>query len=175
MGIFGSKFDSLLLLPIAWSLFLSRSNWTSLTAPIIRAGDGPDTSQNLMTALSARTLGNTWWSQANNINSFFGHDSLRQSVMDLYRYPSFRDQAGFDYLVFGTRWGLSVPYSQILRFFGDFLAPYLVLNPIPAPTFPPLGFLNPYFPSFSADFSLKPFLQPFPATIMVKTGDFEKL
>ena len=39
--------------------------------------------------------------------------------MDLYRYPSFRDQAGFDYLVFGTRWGLSVPYSQILRFFGD--------------------------------------------------------
>jgi hypothetical protein len=119
LGIFGSKFDSLLLLPIAWSLFLSRSNWTSLTAPIIRAGDGPDTSQNLMTALSARTLGNTWWSQAHNINSFFGHDSLRQSVMDLYRYPSFRDQAGFDYLVFGTRWGLSVPYSQILRFFGD--------------------------------------------------------
>jgi hypothetical protein len=90
-----------------------------LAAPIIRAGDGPDTSQNLMTALSARTLGSTWWSQAHNINSFFGHDSLRQSVMDLYRYPSFRDQAGFDYLVFGTRWGLSVPYSQILRFFGD--------------------------------------------------------
>ena len=119
VGIVGSRFDALLLIPITWSLFLSRSNWTTLAAPIIRAGDGPDTSQNLMTALSARTLGSTWWSQAHNINSFFGHDSLRQSVMDLYRYPSFRDQAGFDYLVFGTRWGLSVPYSQILRFFGD--------------------------------------------------------
>jgi len=119
LGIFGSKFDLLLLLPIAWSLFLSRSNWTSLTAPIIRAGDGPDTSQNLMTALSARTLGNTWWSQANNVNSFFGYDSIRQTAFDIFRYPSFRDQAGFDYLVLGTRWGLSVPYSQILRIFGD--------------------------------------------------------
>lgn len=119
IGIAGSRFDALLLIPITWSLFLCRSNWTSLTAPTIRAGDGPDTSQNLMTALSARTLGSTWWFQADKINSFFGHDSIRQSVMDLYRYPSFRDQAGFDYLVFGTRWGLSVPYSQILRFFGD--------------------------------------------------------
>lgn len=119
IGIVGSRFDALLLIPITWSLFLSRSNWSTLAAPIIRAGDGPDTSQNLMAALSARTLGSTWWSQAHNINSFFGHDSIRQSAFDVFRYPSFRDQAGFDYLVLGTRWGLSVPYSQILRIFGD--------------------------------------------------------
>lgn len=112
------KLDSLILVPSLWAFFLVRTNWVSLTEPVLRVGQGPDTGQNLMAALGTRALGSTWWSQANNINSFFGHSSLRDSVFDLYRYPSFRDQASFDYMVFGSRWGLSVPYSQIIRFFG---------------------------------------------------------
>ena len=112
------KLDSLILVPSLWAFFLVRTNWVSLTEPVLRVGQGPDTGQNLMAALGTRALGSTWWSQANNINSFFGHSSLRDSVFDLYRYPSFRDQASFDYMVFGSRWGLSVPYSQVIRFFG---------------------------------------------------------
>ena len=111
--------DFSLLYILIWCLVLTRSQWESLTSPRLVSGDGPDTSQNLMAALSARSLGSTWWTQSDRINTFFGNESLRESVYDLYRYPSFRDQAGFDYLVFGTRWGLSIPYSQILRFFGD--------------------------------------------------------
>ncbi len=113
------KSDFSLLFVLVWCLVLTRSQWETFTKPQLVSGDGPDTSQNLMTALSARTLGGTWSEQADKINTFFAHDSLRLSVFDLYRYPSFREQAGFDYLVYGTRWGLSVPYSQILRFFGD--------------------------------------------------------
>ena len=114
-----ARSDFSILFILIWCLVLTRTQWESLTKPRLISGDGPDTSQNLMTALSARSLGSTWSDQAEKINSFFGHDSLRQSVYDLYRYPSFREQAGFDYLVYGTRWGLSVPYSQVLRFFGD--------------------------------------------------------
>ena len=113
-----SKLDFLILTPTLWAFFLVRNYWVSFTEPIVRAGIGPDTSQNLMAAISARTLGSNWWAQANNMNGFFGHSSLRDSVYDMFRYPSFRDQAGFDYLVLGSRWGLSVPYSQIIRFFG---------------------------------------------------------
>lgn len=112
------KFDLLILTPTLWAFFLVRNYWVSFTEPIVRAGLGPDTSQNLMAAISARSLGSTWWSQASHVNSFFGHTSLRDSVFDMFRYPSFRDQAGFDYLVLGSRWGLSVPYSQVVRFFG---------------------------------------------------------
>lgn len=113
------KSDFSILFVLVWCLVLTRSQWESFTKPQLVSGDGPDTSQNLMTALSARTLGGTWSEQADKINTFFGHDSLRQSVYDLYRFPSFREQAGFDYLVYGTRWGLSIPYSQVLRFFGE--------------------------------------------------------
>jgi hypothetical protein len=119
LRIKAEKSDFSLLFILVWCLVLTRSQWENFTKPQLVSGDGPDTSQNLMTALSARTLGGTWSEQAEKINTFFGHDSLRQSVYDLYRYPSFREQAGFDYLVYGTRWGLSVPYSQVLRFFGD--------------------------------------------------------
>ena len=119
LRISAKRSDFSILLIVIWCLVLTRSQWETFTKPRLVSGDGPDTSQNLMTALSARSLGNTWSEQAEKINSFFGHETLRQSVFDLYRYPSFRDQAGFDYLVYGTRWGLSVPYSQILRFFGD--------------------------------------------------------
>ena len=114
-----ARSDFSILFILVWCLVLTRTQWESLTKPQLVSGDGPDTSQNLMTALSVRSLGSTWSDQAEKINSFFGHDSLRQTVYDIYRYPSFREQAGFDYLVFGTRWGLSIPYSQVLRFFGD--------------------------------------------------------
>jgi hypothetical protein len=112
------KLDLLLLTPTLWAFFLVRNYWVSLTEPVVRAGIGPDTSQNLMAAISARTLGSTWSEQASNVKAVLGQTSLRDSVYEMFRNPSFRDQAGFDYLVLGSRWGLSVPYSQVIRFFG---------------------------------------------------------
>jgi hypothetical protein len=112
------KLDLLLLTPTLWAFFLVRNYWVSITEPVVRAGIGPDTSQNLMAAISARTLGSTWSEQASNVKAVLGQTSLRESVYEMFRNPSFRDQAGFDYLVLGSRWGLSVPYSQIIRFFG---------------------------------------------------------
>lgn len=110
--------DLAILGPIAFAIFLARAQWSSLTSPVIHAGNGPDVSQNLMAALTARSLGSTWAQQGSQLKEFLGTGSLRESAYALFTLPSFRDQAGFDYLVFGTRWGLTVLYSQILRLFG---------------------------------------------------------
>ena len=111
--------DLAILGPITFAIFLARAQWSSLASPVIHAGNGPDVSQNLMAALTARSLGSTWAQQGSQLKEFLGTDSLRESAYALFTLPSFRDQAGFDYLVFGTRWSLTVLYSQILRFFGD--------------------------------------------------------
>jgi hypothetical protein len=109
-----------LLVPILVSIYFSRNYWSNFSEPLMRAGDGPDTTQNLMAAQSARDLGNNWFSQANYFKQYVEVENLRDGVMQLYRLPSFREQAGIDYLVYGTRWGLTVPYSQVLRFFGNY-------------------------------------------------------
>lgn len=108
-----------ILVPILFSIYLSRSQWSSITRPQIHAGNGPDVSQNLMAALSARDLGGTWKEQGKSLRNFLDVDTLREAVQGVFTIPSFRDQAGFDYLVFGTRWSLTIFYSQVLRFFGD--------------------------------------------------------
>ena len=54
------KLDSLILVPSLWAFFLVRTNWVSLTEPVLRVGQGPDTGQNLMAALGTRALGSTW-------------------------------------------------------------------------------------------------------------------
>ena len=114
-----AKTDLLIAIPIFFSIAMARTQWFGLNGPGIRSGSGTDLSQNLMAAESARTLnGNTWFQQAHYFNAFFGHNSLSQSIFDIFRLPSFRDQAGVDYLLYGTRWGLTVPASQMLRFFG---------------------------------------------------------
>ena len=114
-----AKTDLLIAIPIFFSIAMARTQWFGLNGPGIRSGSGTDLSQNLMAAESARTLnGNTWFQQAHYFNAFFGHNSLSQSIFDIFRLPSFRDQAGVDYLLYGTRWGLTVPVSQMLRFIG---------------------------------------------------------
>lgn len=127
--IFSSRFKKLrirfnpsdlaIIVPVLFSVYLSRNQWLGLTKPQINAGNGPDTSQNLMAAQSARTLGGTWHEQGQQLKDRLDADTLRESIQSVFTLPSFRDQAGFDYLVFGTRWSLTIFYSQVLRFFGD--------------------------------------------------------
>ena len=111
--------DFSLALPIILSIFLTRNHWNGANETVLVSGSGPDTAQNLMAAQSARTLGTNWFNQADNYLAYVNQPNLRDGVMELFRLPSFRDQAGVDYLVYGTRWGLTVPYSQVLRYFGN--------------------------------------------------------
>ena len=114
------KIDLLLIIPVLVIVYGTRGQWFGINSPGIRAGiRGTDLSQNLMAAESARTIpGNNWFSQSDWLNSFLGQPNLRKSIYEVFRLPSFRDQAAVDYLIYGTRWGLTVPVSQMLRFFG---------------------------------------------------------
>jgi hypothetical protein len=111
--------DLYILFPVIMATYLARSNWKGLREPVLVSGSGPDTAQNLMAAQSARTLGSNWADQASRYLDYVNQPNLRTGVMELFRLPSFREQAGVDYLVYGTRWGLTVPYSQVLRYFGN--------------------------------------------------------
>ncbi len=114
------KLDFLLVIPVAIIVYSCRGQWFGINAPGIRAGlNGTDLSQNLMAALSARSIpGQNWFEQSNWLNTFLGQTNVRDSIYHFFSLPSFRDQAAVDYLIYGTRWGLTVPASQMVRIFG---------------------------------------------------------
>ena len=105
---------SILLLPI-YAVLLAKPYWEGLTKLRIAAGGGPDIPQNLMTVLAQRRNGSTWFEARENFLNFLGEKNLADAVYYLYQLPSMQDQAGYDYMVYGTRWGLSVPFAQVLR------------------------------------------------------------
>lgn len=104
----------LLAIPIYVS-FLSKPYWSDLNKLQVSAGPGPDVAQNFMTALSQKNVGSTWAQGKENFLAFSGSENLLDGLYHLYQLPSMQLQAGFDYLVYGTRWGLSIPFAQVLR------------------------------------------------------------
>ncbi len=116
-----SRFDLLLLFVPVITAFLSKPYWEGLTKLKLSAGGGPDIPQNLMTVLSQPRIGSTWFDAKSNLLTFLGDKDLGAAIYHLYQLPSMQDQAGFDYLVYGTRWGLSIPFAQILRLDPSFL------------------------------------------------------
>ena len=115
------RWDSLLLLLPFITAFYSKPYWSGATALKITAGSGPDIPQNLMTALAQPGVGSTWSQGRDNFLSFLGDKNLGEAIYHLYQLPSMQQQAGFDYLIYGTRWGLSIPFAQILRLDRSFL------------------------------------------------------
>ena len=105
---------TLLLVPI-YGVFLARPYWDGATGLRVAAGSGPDIPQNLMAVLAQRRNGSTWFEARENFLNFLGDKNLAEAVYHLYQLPSMQDQAGYDYMVYGTRWGLSVPFAQLLR------------------------------------------------------------
>lgn len=105
---------SLLLIPL-YAAFLAKPYWDGAKNLRIAAGGGPDIPQNLMTVLAQRRNGSTWFEARENFLTFLGDKNLAEGVYHLYQLPSMQDQAGYDYMVYGTRWGLSVPFAQLLR------------------------------------------------------------
>jgi hypothetical protein len=116
-----SRLDWLILFVPVVTAFLSKPYWEGLTKFKLAAGGGPDIPQNLMTVLSQPRIGSTWFEAKSNLLTFLGDKDLGAAIYHLYQLPSMQDQAGFDYLVYGTRWGLSIPFAQILRLDPSFL------------------------------------------------------
>jgi len=115
--------DLLIFFPVFLAVYLSSSQWADLTKPIIKVGAGPDVSQNLMAAQNADQIGSTWFSAIKSIKEFLNVDSFDQAAINQFRVPSVRDLASYDYLVFGGRWGLTVPFNQLSKIF----SPQLIL------------------------------------------------
>ena len=109
------RWDSLLVLLPFLTAFYSKPYWDGLTGLKLTAGGGPDIPQNLMTVLSQPAVGSTWSQGRDNFLAFLGDKNLGEAIYHLYQLPSMQLQAGFDYLIYGTRWGLSIPFAQLLR------------------------------------------------------------
>lgn len=109
------RFDSFLIALPLLTAFLSKPYWDGTTKLKLAAGGGPDIPQNLMTVLSQPKIGSTWFEAKINFLTFLGDKNLGEAVYHLYQLPSMQQQAGYDYLVYGTRWGLSIPFAQVLR------------------------------------------------------------
>jgi hypothetical protein len=109
------KLDAFLVALPIFTAFLSKPYWDGMTKMQLAAGGGPDIPQNLMTVLSQPKIGSTWFEAKSNLLAFLGDKNLGEAIYHLYQLPSMQQQAGFDYLVYGTRWGLSIPFAQVLR------------------------------------------------------------
>ena len=110
----------LVALPLL-TAFLSKPYWDGMTKIKLAAGGGPDIPQNLMTVLSQPKIGSTWFEAKDNFLTTLGDKNLGEAIYHLYQLPSMQQQAGYDYLVYGTRWGLSIPFAQVLRVDPSFL------------------------------------------------------
>jgi hypothetical protein len=109
------KIDFLLVGPIPIVLLLTRTFWSGFFNLQLASGPGPDTAQNLMVVSASNLNQGNWTSSKDYFFSLMSVDSLQEGLYRIYQVPSFVDQAAIDYLVYGTRWGLSIPFSQLLR------------------------------------------------------------
>lgn len=110
------SFKDIFLLGIpVYAAFLAQPYWFDMNRLRIVAGQGPDIPQNLMAALSQSAVGTTWFEGKSRFLEFVSSSNLNDGVYHLYQLPSMQQQAGFDYLIYGTRWGLSIPFAQFLK------------------------------------------------------------
>ena len=99
-------------------LFFSKSQWDSDGAPILFSGAGADVPQNLLAANFATDLGGTWFEASGQLKSDLGAKNLDDAAYRLFEYPSQGLLAAADYLIFGLRWGLTIPFSQLINYLG---------------------------------------------------------
>ena len=97
----------LLILPVA--VFSNRAYTDPDLGLGFRAGTGPDIAQNMMTFVGSKSRGETWLQLQDLFLNSVQANSLYDGVYKIYTASSFQAQAVFDYLLYGTRWGLSVP------------------------------------------------------------------
>ena len=100
------------------AVYFAKTQWDINQKPRIFSALGPDVSQNLLAASIAPTLGNTWGDASRGLIKSLGTNNLDEAAVKLFEIPSHVHLAGYDYLVFGVRWGLTIPFSQILKIAG---------------------------------------------------------
>jgi hypothetical protein len=100
------------------SLFFSKTQWDEVGRPILFSGAGPDVPQNLLAAKYASDLGSTWFAALDNVFKGLNVETFDDATFKMFEFPSYSSLAVMDYLVFGVRWGLTIPFNQLLRIFG---------------------------------------------------------
>ena len=100
---------------------LSKTFAESATKIKTVVGAGQDVTQNMMAALMQRDYGQTFNEVQSRFFNSVHETSSYSAYMHLWELPSMREQATVDYLIYGTRWGLTIPYSQLLRINPDFI------------------------------------------------------
>jgi hypothetical protein len=115
------KLRSLFLLTLIPALPAVLSSTFAESATKIKTvvGVGQDTTQNMMAALMQREYGQTFSQAQSHFFNSVNETSSFGAYMHLWELPSMREQATVDYLIYGTRWGLTIPYAQILRIKND--------------------------------------------------------
>jgi hypothetical protein len=81
----------------------------------LATGAGPDVSQNLMAAISQNTYASTYSQTKNVFFNSVNEDNHFDAYKKLFSLSSMREVALVDYLIYGTRWGLTIPLAQILK------------------------------------------------------------
>ena len=118
----GGKFekqDLKIVIPILGVIFLSRGQFQDLIKPAFNAGKSPDTSQNILAAQSIQNFGGTWFDFRDQLFSTVSVTNLQDAFLNVFRAPSVTDVAGYDYLLFGGRWGLTIPFAKLNQFLDD--------------------------------------------------------
>ena len=87
----------------------------SLTKVRTVVGTGTDITQNMMAALIQRDYGQTYLQFQSHFFKSVNETTSFDAYLRMLQLPSMREQAGVDYLIYGTRWGLTVPFAQLLR------------------------------------------------------------
>lgn len=117
--ILWDKFDFGIILLFPLAALMNRVHIDQTSGLGFRSGDGPDMAQNLMSFVGLGSRGNTWLSLKTVFQKDIGAESLYDGLENIYTSYSFQAQAVYDYLLYGTRWGLSVPASLANDFFGN--------------------------------------------------------
>jgi hypothetical protein len=107
-----------LILPFTFSIYFCSSQWDDKLRPILTSAPGPDVSQNLMAAQVAEKIGKNWSQTSANLLEKLDVANLNNAYAKLFELPSFKEFAGFEYMIFGLRWGLTVPMNQLIKIFG---------------------------------------------------------
>lgn len=100
---------------IILSVTLSSNFIESFTKVRTVVGTGTDITQNMMAALIQRDYGQTYLQFQNQFFKSINETTSFDAYLRMLQLPSMREQAGVDYLIYGTRWGLTVPFAQFLK------------------------------------------------------------
>lgn len=113
-----SKFDFCIPILAICAIYSNRIYTDAKLGLGLRSGDGPDTAQNLMTFAGLAKSNTNWLNMLHDFLYKVDSPNIYDGLYKLYTVVSFREQATFDYMLYGVRWGLSVPFSYFYNLFG---------------------------------------------------------